>query len=207
VRSLYKGLLWFFGISAALCGILYAFVLDVWTVPGDDAQEAASIEPTLSSGDVVIVWRSTGPDVGPLVRCADPDAPGRFVVGRVVGKAFDVLDIHDGMFLYNGATVSAPTACDKFHLRHPVTQEDAELNCGYEEFAGITHMAVRQAADPPKQVTVDANHIFLLSDNRMMHLDSRDFGQLQPQNCQRIAFRLWGSGGWFDAKRRFTIVW
>jgi hypothetical protein len=46
-----------------------------------------------------------------------------------------------------------------------------------------------------------------MSDNRVMHLDSRDYGQVQAQACQRIGFRLWSAAGWWDAKHRFNIVW
>jgi signal peptidase I len=145
---------WILGIFGVICGLLYAFVFETWTIPGDDAQLAASIEPTISVGDAVLVFRSTSLDVGVLARCPDPDAPGRFVVGRVIGQANDTLDISGGTFLYNGTSVSSPVACDTFHYRHPVSGEDIELHCSYEEFAGITHPAVRTANDPPKHVKV-----------------------------------------------------
>jgi signal peptidase I len=207
VRSLGKGLLWFFGITSVICTILYAFVFDVWTVPGDDPQMAASIEPTLSPGDTLLVSRSTGPDVGTLVRCADPDAPGRFVIARIVGHSNDTIETHDGMFTYNNKTISAPVGCDKVRVKHPTTGEEQELSCSMEEFGGVTHPTVRVGNDPLKHIDVQAGRVFLLSDNRPMHLDSRDYGQLDPQTCQRLAFRLWGAGGWWDTKRRLSIVW
>ena len=39
----------------------------------------------LAEGDLVLLLRST-PKVGDLVRCADPDQPGRYVVGRLVAE-------------------------------------------------------------------------------------------------------------------------
>jgi hypothetical protein len=46
-----------------------------------------------------------------------------------------------------------------------------------------------------------------LSDNRAMHLDSRDYLGVQPSTCQRVTLRLWGAAGWFDAKKRLTVLW
>jgi hypothetical protein len=40
-----------------------------------------------------------------------------------------------------------------------------------------------------------------------MHLDSRDFGTIDPSSCQHIVFRLWGTTGFSDASHRFTIIW
>lgn len=208
MRTLVKVLLWVFGILAVVCAILYFALFDVWTIPLDDPQLAASIEPQLSAGDTVLVWRSTNPDTGTLVRCPDPDQPGRYVVARIVGKGGDVVDVHDGTFSLNNHGVSAPVACDPpiVTVRHPVTHEERNLNCAYEEFAGLTHPALRQGTDN-KRAEVEPGKAFLLSDNRSMHLDSRDFGQVAPASCQRIAFRLWGTGGYGDGKHRFTLIW
>ena len=209
MRTLTKIVVWVIGIVVVVCGVLYLTAFDVWTVPSDDPQLAVSIEPELSAGDTVLVWRGANPDLGTLARCSDPDQPGKFVIGRVIGQAGDALDIHNGIYLYNGKSISSPMGCDppKVTLRNPVTQEDEELSCSYEEFAGTTHPAIRMGEETKKVDAVESGKVFLLSDNRPMHLDSRDFGQVSSQSCQRIAFRLWGSGGYFDAKRRFTMVW
>ncbi len=49
--------------------------------------------------------------------------------------------------------------------------------------------------------------LFLLSDDRSYHDDSRDFGTVPADSCTgRIVFRLWGKEGWCDDKRRMTFV-
>jgi len=209
VRTLFKVLAWTLGIAVVIGGILYATVLDMWTIPTDDAQLAVSIEPSISAGDTILVSRSTSPDVGTLVRCNDPDAPGRFVIARIVGKFDDVLDISGDTYTVNGHNISTPSGCDpsKVTLRSPVSGQDVELSCSMEEFAGITHPAIRQANEPPKHVEVEGGRLYLLSDNRNMHLDSRDYGQVPIGSCQRVVFRLWGSDGYGDTKRRFSFIW
>ena len=209
MRGLAKFFFWTGLVLGIICGLLYAFVFDLWVIPADDDNLAAALEPQLAPGDTVLVSRSTSPDVGQLVRCADPDAPGRFVVARVIGKAGDVLDINGATFQYNGHSVSSPNACDppRVTVRNPITKEDEELPCSNEEFAGITHPALRAGIENRKHVEVEGGQVYLLSDNRAMYLDSRDFGPVPAHSCQRVSFRLWGSGGFTDSKHRMSVVW
>lgn len=54
---------------------------------------------------------------------------------------------------------------------------------------------------------VGAGMLFLISDNRDYHQDSRDFGAVPVEACrERIVFRLLGKGGWSDDKSRFTYI-
>lgn len=194
---------------AVIAGIVFAF-FDVWTVPSDDPQLAASVEPTLSAGDVVLVSRSMGAKDGNVVRCADPQAEGRYVVARVMGVTGDKIDFRSGNLGINGKSPSAPYACDipKITLRNPATNQDMELDCFVEEYAGGTHQSLRgQAVDRDVTTTVDAQHVYLVSDDRVLHLDSRDFGAVAPVTCQHVAFRLWGSTGYFDAHKRLSVIW
>lgn len=209
MRTFLKIALWTAVVLGVLGGLVYAFLFDVWVIPADDPVLAAAIEPQLAPGDTVLISRSTSPDVGVLVRCTDPDAPGRFVIARIVGHGGDVLDITGGTFQLNGHGVSAPNACDppRVSVRNPATNEEEELPCSNEEFAGITHPALRAGIETRKHVEVEGGQVYLLSDNRMMHLDSRDFGAVPQHSCQRISFRLWGSGGYGDTKHRLSVVW
>jgi signal peptidase I len=209
VRTLLKILGWTIAVLGVIGGLLYGLLFDVWVVPADDPNLAASIEPQLAPGDTVLISRSTSPETGVLVRCTDPDAPARFVIGRIIGKGGDVVDISGGTFLLNGHGVSAPNACDppRVTVRNPLTQEDEEVPCSNEEFAGITHPALRAGIETRKHVEIEGGQAYLLSDNRMMHLDSRDFGTVPAHSCQRISFRLWGGGGYGDTKHRLSVVW
>jgi hypothetical protein len=46
-----------------------------------------------------------------------------------------------------------------------------------------------------------------VSDDRHIHLDSRDYGQVAPGTCQHILFRIVGPAGFTDAKSRLTVIW
>lgn len=209
-RKALKALIWIAIVCAVLVGILFVF-FEPWTVPGDDPQLAVSIEPTLSTADYVLVTRSSGAADGALVRCADPDAPGRFVIGRVIGSAADVIEFSGGTLLVNGKTPSSSVACEPstVRLRNPATQDEEELFCYMEEFAGTMHPALRSTKNAPRdsKAQVEPTKVFLVSDNRSMHLDSRDFNTVESASCHRIAFRLWSSAGWGDAKKRLTVLW
>ena len=77
------------------------------------------------------------------------------------------------------------------------------------EFGGNTHEALfaTEHAEGNRSVTVDPGKILLVSDNRHMHLDSRDFGTVDPSSCEHIVFRLWGHSGYGDAPHRFNLIW
>ncbi len=209
-RKALRALIWIAIICAVLVGVVAIFV-EPWTVPGDDPQFAVSIEPTLSTGDYVLVTRSSGAADGALVRCADPDAPGRFVVGRVIGSGADVIEFANGTLLVNGKTPSSSVACEPpiVHLQNPGTQNDEELSCYMEEFAGSSHPTLRSTKNASKdsKAEVEPTKVFLVSDDRPIHLDSRDFNTVPAASCHRIVFRLWSTGGWGDAKKRLTVLW
>ena len=210
MQGFLKFLAWVVGIAAGICAILYVGLLDVWTTPTDDAEFVVSIEPTLSGGDTVLFMRHGVPGIPDLVRCDDPDAPGRFVVGRIVGGCRDSISISSESLTVNGSHAPAPRACvtPRITLRNPATDEDEELSCRQQEYAGITFDSVSQAdhPEPPRSTVVPDGQVYLLSDNRHMHLDSRDFNALDPHTCKHIVFRLWSRLGWGDSARRFSFI-
>jgi hypothetical protein len=48
---------------------------------------------------------------------------------------------------------------------------------------------------------------YLVSDDRHIHLDSRDYGQIDPATCQHIVFRVASARGFGDADKRLSIIW
>jgi signal peptidase I len=211
MNGLLKFLLWTVGILGALGVILYATLFDVWVLPTDDPQFVTSVEPTLSGGDTVLLSRHGTPSFANLVRCPDPDAAGRFVVGRLVGSGGDKLSLVSETINVNGQHVSSPSACltPQKILRNPSTGADETLDCFSEEIGGSTVDVLRSREHPEgqKDVEVEPAKVYLLSDNRHMHLDSRDYGAIPKEGCQHIVFRLWGGAGYGDAKHRFSIIW
>jgi signal peptidase I len=211
MRTWLRILAWVGGIVGVVLLVLYIFVFDVWTVPSDDPLLSASIEPTLSAGDVVLLSRHTDVARGNLLRCADPQAPGRFIIARAIGKYGDNLTITDEVVAIDGHRNPSPRACDppNMTLHDPNSNEDVELTCAVEEYGEMAFNALRTRdhPEPPSKAEVEAGHWYLVSDDRHIHLDSRDFGQIDPNTCQHIDFRLVSKAGFWDAKKRLTIIW
>lgn len=207
----FKVLLWIAAILGAIGGVLYLGVVDVWTVPVDDPALAVSIQPNLLAGDVVLIARHSQPDQGELVRCGDPDAPGRFVIGRVVGMPGEEVTFHEDTMRVNGKREPTGSPCNppRVLLTSPETQAEIDHACNFEEFAGRTQGILRGIGDHDADFTgkVESGRIFLASDNRRLHVDSRDFGQINPDTCLQIVYRLWSAAGIGDSKRRFTFLW
>ncbi len=208
MRGFAKFLAWFvciFGIGGT---VLYYTMFDVWTVPDDDASLLVSMAPNVFGGDFVILSRSSEMQAGELLRCDDPDSPGRFVVARMMGGSNESLDFTTDAVKVNGRRTPSPRACTNVKLVHPTTNEELEYFCHEEEFAGRNYnFVVRPSTTAnPLAVTVPAGKIFLVSDNRTTHVDSRDYGAVDPSTCKHIVMRLVGTEGWFDVKKRLTLL-
>jgi signal peptidase I len=211
MRKLVNGLLWLVGVLVVIALVLRALVLDVWTVP-DDPGLGAAMAPTLAPGDLVIVLTRGRPTFGELVRCPDPETPGSFIVGRIAGVGGDVVETDHSELTVNGTRYNAESSCPEPDLRmnDPATGREVKLKCDVVTMGGGRHLRAVGRKPPlerPLRTEVRPDTVFLLSDNRSYHDDSRDFG-LQPRDAckQRIVFRLWGKGGWSDEERRLSIV-
>lgn len=211
MSSFNKAILYVTGALLAIGLLLYLLVFDVWTVPADDPVLAASIEPALAPGDVILLSRLSTAAPPHLLRCSDPDEPGRFVVGRAVGKTNDHVEITGDAVFVNGLRKPSPRSCtpSSVLVRRPNTDEDIRLTCSEEELLDTTYRALHRNESPlpPIAAEVPGGKLYLVSDNRHLHLDSRDYGSVDPANCSAISYRLWGVGGITDPLRRFTIIW
>jgi signal peptidase I len=207
----YLKFLWWTGgtvIVLALLGRLLLF--DVYTLP-DGGWLATSVAPTLGGGDTVLVLGRGEPTFGDLVRCPDPEKEG-FVIGRIVGTAGDQVEIKGRSLRVNGRRYDALEACvePRFSVAHPDTGSATELRCSRAGLGGGWHFLGTSERYSPSN---DASHrvgdgrIYLLSDNRDLHDDSRDFGAVPLAGCEGpIFFRLWGPGGFTDSDRRFDVI-
>lgn len=207
-----RGLLWITGIFGAICLLLYLFLFDVWTVPrGPDDLFAASIRPTLMVEDHILVHRGHVPGFGELARCASPTTTGAYVVGRVFGRHGDQVEVNDRGVVTNGKALDSRAACTDVTLPHPATQNLITLHCGIAETGAWNfEFLIPKGGDGVSVGTstavVEPGKLYLVSDNRLMHDDSRDFGLVDESTCEHIVFRLWGEK-YTDSSRRFTILW
>ena len=210
MRTWLKLVAWVTGILGAVGLVLYVFVFDVWTIPSDDPMESASIEPTLSAGDVVLVARHSSVARGSLLRCPDPQAPGRFIIARAIGTAGEHIELHDEVVTIDGKRLPSPRACDTavVLIHDPQSDEDMNLHGSIEDFGERDFCALRSDhPEPPTKALVESGRWFLVSDDRHIHVDSRDFGQLAISACQHIVFRIESRAGMGDEKKRLSIIW
>lgn len=210
MRTWLKIVAWAAGIVAAI-GLFLRLFFEVWTVPTDDPLLAASIEPTLAAGDVVVVTRHPSIDRGNLLRCTDPDAPGRFVVARAIGSFGDRLGLKDEFVTIDGKRTPSPRLCETsvVTVHDPRGDDVVSLTCSVEEYGDVTFNALRSPERPEgvTEATVEPARWFLVSDNRHFHLDSRDYGQMAASACQHVVFRIVGASGFWDARKRLSIIW
>jgi signal peptidase I len=210
MRTLLQIGIWTIGLGTIVLGLLYYFAFDVWTVPSDDPLLTASIEPTLSAGDLVVLARHPTVARGILLRCPDPQAEGRFVVARAIAESGDEFKLEGETIHIDGHRVVSPHGCliSKVGVLDPNRNEQVELGCATEEYGEATYSVLRSDhPEPPTKANVEAGKWYLVSDDRHVHLDSRDFGQVDPSTCQHVVFRLVGAKGWSDWKSRLTFIW
>jgi signal peptidase I len=211
MRTWLRIVAWLAGVCGVALLVLYLFFFDVWTVPKDDPLLTASIEPTLSAGEVVVVTRRTSVNRGNLLRCADPQAAGRFIVARAIGHSGDKVELRDEVVSIDSRRTPSPRGCDPptMVLFDPQINEEIPLTCSVEEYGEMAYSALRAPdhPEPPTRALVEPGRWFVVSDNRHIHLDSRDFGQMDPATCQHIVFRLVGAAGFGDSKKRLSIIW
>ena len=143
-------------------GMIISF--DVVEISGD------SMQPTLASGDSVLVWSlpytpgfpEENLDYGDIIVIAAPDSMDNvLMIKRVVGLEDDVIEIMEGQVYRNGEPLhedyvlgmTLPLNLQKDEERMP--EWDAEYI-----------------------YTVPENHVYLLGDNRLVSSASREYGAL-----------------------------
>jgi len=211
MHKLRRGLGWTLGVLLVVAALLRIFILDVWTMP-DDQFLGASTAPALAAGDTLILLRRGTPGFGDLVRCPDPQDPKLWVVGRIAGVEGDTVEIEGRRLTVNGRSYEGESACaqPKIWVKHPETLKDVELGCEVVPMGGGWHYraaSLQPVIEQKKTAKVGPGMVFLASDNRAMHDDSREFGLVPRETCNvRVVARLWSQAGWSDDKSRMSYI-
>lgn len=213
MRKVLRFSLWTVIILAAVVALARATALRWWRVPEGDPYLEASIAPTLRGGDLVLLWRLTKPKPGDLVVCPEPEAPERVVIARVAAEGGDSIAVTGSDITLNNRRAGTTEACkqQKFTVAHPSTGAEVEQTCQMEVLHGRAHMRGSAAGHgvQPAQVNtiVDRGKLFLVSDNRLLTYDSREFGQVEAESCTEfVFFRLVSRAGFFDVESRMVYV-
>jgi len=206
-----KGLIFLILAVGIPGGVGYGVFVDTWTVTEEEPRLGASLAPNAAIGDNVLISRSFGARLGWLVRCTDPVSPDRFVIGRVVGTYGHELAVENGRLNLNHHQTNTSSSCLErtVAVYNPAIGADVEEYCTYEEVGSSRHatITIPNAVESKFETRVNGGQVFLLSDNRTLHYDSRDYGQVDPNTCQHIVFRLSGVNGWMDSDHRLTFLY
>ena len=188
MRDFLKGLSKFISallvIALIVGGVLYFFFIRVVEV-GHNA-----MAPTILAGDQVLVWRGTDFELGEPVLCPHPREPGRFVIGRIVGRSGQTVELgRAGQLRING---EAPDLDIRGELEFydAGRQNTARMTWGIEDILDHDHLFMQSARRPPAMRPHRvAGGVFLLSDNRSYHgEDSRSFDEVRPDTCVGTIF-------------------
>jgi signal peptidase I len=191
VRDFTKGALKFLGVVLAIAliagGVLYGFFVKIVEV-GHNA-----MAPTMILGDRVLVWKTTELELGDIALCAHPQEPGRYVMGRVVGRTGQTITFERGQLQINGETPDSQTLQD-LEFDDAETGRRQRMRLGRENILDRTHWTFRRTTSEPRMRRPHrvGPGLFLLSDNRT-HLgeDSRAYGEVTPSTCVgRVFMRL-----------------
>jgi signal peptidase I len=195
-------------ILGAIVLLLYLFVFDTWVVPSDDAPMLAAILPTLSPDDRVLTRRGTPPTYGELGRCMRPDGSGKYIVGRAFGFEGDTVQVDNERVAVNGKGIPTRFGCGSMAVVNPLSGDTMTLSCTAEDNGAYTYNVLvhPEFREGQRVAKVEAGHVYLVSDDRHIHLDSRDFGLVDVSTCERVVFRLWGQT-FTDGSHRFNILW
>ena len=201
-----RGLFWTVVFVAIVVGICRAAFFTTWKVP-EEPPVSSSVAPTLQGGDLVLLLTRGTPGFGDLVRCEDPEDAQKFVVGRIVGLSGDAVETSGRELRVNNKRYDSTTACAEptFTVLHPTSGAEVQIHCDRVELGGREHyrgFSDKATILTPTRTLVGAGMVFLLSDDRSYHDDSRDFGPVPLDSCkERFFFRLVSKEGWGDPHR------
>ena len=205
-----KFIFWVAATLSVIVLVLRLTCMNVWTIPEDNVLDS-SMRPTLAAGDVVLLLTVGNRGFGDLVQCTDPEDAQRYVVGRIVGVGGDTVEIANPVVTVNGTHYNRSDACTQnvITVPHPRSGAPVQAGCSRIEMAGGWHYRANAQSnvESPSSHTVGPGLVYLLSDDRAFHDDSRDFGAVPAESCKNlIFFRLWGKGGFDDESARFTYI-
>jgi signal peptidase I len=210
VKKLLSFIFWVAGTMAVIVLALRLTIMNVWTIPDDNVLDS-SMRPSLSAGDVVVLLTVGQRGFGDLVQCTDPEDAQRFVVGRIVGLGGDKVEIANPVVTVNGTHYNRMDSCTQNVITVPDPRSGApvQAGCNRIDMAGGWHYRANAGSktESPSSHLVGPGLVYLLSDDRTFHDDSRDFGAIPAESCKGlIFFRLWGKGGFDDESGRFTYI-
>jgi len=168
-------------VVVIVCAVLYLTVFNLVKTGSN------SMVPNIVEGDYVAVYKGGNLDRGDIAVCRHPDDPTRLVMLRVMGLPGDKILIMKNRVRANGRTVQHEVEgsfvyYDIAERGEPFEYElslEREMFWGHRYWVGVRRES-RRSQFPKVKVE---RGVFLLADNRNLGEDSRDFGEVMPEDC------------------------
>ena len=188
IGSLLRGAFSLLSFAVAIALVLRMFFVDVVTIPHN------GMAPTLLAGEVVAVWRHANADMADIMLCQHPANPKASVIGRAIAFAGHRVSTD----YYGNLQVDEDRASIEWD-RELRFYDDTRKKLFSMRLGSIDYRRQNRHDFIIERETTFAlrpyqvNHgIYLLGDNRSDPIDdSREFGEVDPANCQgQIFMRL-----------------
>jgi signal peptidase I len=202
LRGLFKVLMWVLAIGLLAAAVLNLFFVDVVQVTHN------AMAPTLVAGEQAFVWRSAEPSMGTIMVCEHPGQPGRYVIGRVIGKPGMRIESPRGQLTISGSTTDLDFQ-DTRRFYDALQDRTEQMRHGVETLGNTEHpFFIREGYELRIRPVEVQRGLYLLGDNRSHpHNDSRTFGEVDPDTCLGRVFMRFRPDpddpndmdhGWFD---------
>jgi signal peptidase I len=187
-KSMVRVVLIILGLVGVVGGVLYAVKMGMVVVGH------SGMAPSVMPGDRVILWKTQSFELGDIALCPHPTAAGRFVMGRVVGRRGQTVEMgRGGQLEIEGETVDRDFS-GTVRYTDPETGRTRPMSWGTESLLGVEYQFFIEEGREPRMLAAEVpnGRIFLMSDNRTHSgEDSRTFGPVEESTCTgRIWMRL-----------------
>ena len=142
------------------------FVFEPVTVKGH------SMDPTLADGQKLIVSKVFQPERFDIITTVEPNDSSKVAVKRLIGLPGDTIEYKNDQLYINGKAYNEPYLKDfKAKFAKDRLQEEYRYSTQYQQTAEVVSNFTLDFS-----VKVPTGKYFVMGDNRLVSMDSREFG-------------------------------
>lgn len=131
-----------------------------------------SMDPTLADGQRLIVSKIYEPERFDIITTVEPNDSSKVAVKRLIGLPGDTIEYKNDQLYINGKTYNEPYLKDfKARFAKDRLQEEYRYSARYQQKAEVVSNFT-----PDFSVKVPTGKYFVMGDNRLVSMDSREFG-------------------------------
>lgn len=131
-----------------------------------------SMDPTLADGQRLIVSKIYEPERFDIITTVEPNDSSKVAVKRLIGLPGDTIEYKNDQLYINGKTYNEPYLKDfKAKFAKDRLQEEYRYSARYQQKAEVVSNFT-----PDFSVKVPTGKYFVMGDNRLVSMDSREFG-------------------------------